>query len=74
VYFEFQNRLLGSWIQTPESGLEDFVLKSWILIGQNRNILDTDWYILNFSTDCLGSWNQTQESGLDADWTEPESP
>jgi hypothetical protein len=36
-----------------------------MLIGQNRNLLDTDWCILNFSTDCLGGWNQTYEPELE---------
>ncbi len=51
----------------PDSGsrTEGFVLKSWMLIGQNWNLLDSDWCILNFSTDCPGSWNQTQEPELE---------
>ncbi len=64
VCFEFQHRLPGQLEPDPGTGWKDFVFKSWMLIGQNRNLLDTDWCILNFSTDCLGSWNQTQESGL----------
>jgi hypothetical protein len=58
--FEFHQKLPEQ--PKPELGnrgsvLKDYVLKSWMLIGENRNLLDTDWCILNFSTDCLGSWN-----------------
>ncbi len=54
------------WIsaQTALAAGTKLMNQYWMLIGQNRNLLVTDWCILNFSTDCLGSWNQTQESGL----------
>jgi hypothetical protein len=79
VYFEFQQRLPGQLEPDSGSRTEGFVFKSWMLIGQNQNLLDTDWCILNFSTDCLGSWKQTLEPDwrilfyqLDTDWTELE--
>jgi hypothetical protein len=65
VYFEFQHRLPGQLEPDSGSRIEGFVFKSWMVIGQKRNLLDSDRYILNFSTDCLDSWNQTQESGLE---------
>ncbi len=44
--------------------MEDFVFKSWMLIGQSRNLLEADWCILNFRTDCWAAGSRLRNQ----DW------